>query len=145
AVIQANATKSADTINLAAGDYYLSLGQLDVCDDLTIIGTGPGGTGQAQPTRIIGGNGGADSRVFEGKGAGLTLSGMYLGGADLAPSVAQGGLIRAVGSTVDVDNALLTGFATAVHNNGSAQGSSLTAQGGVIYAVASNVTFTNAR
>ncbi len=95
AVIAANAADGADTIELPAGVFVLSIegadedgaltGDLDVTDDLTVVGRGAG------RTMIIGT--GTD-RLFDAWWASLTIDDVTLTGGG---GVSDGGAVRGVG------------------------------------------------
>ena len=113
---------AADTVVLGGGEYDLTLpgsgntnltGDLDVSEDLTIQGAGPGSTG-------IDGNGAATTdRVLHVTNSGMTLS--LTGLAVYRGRAAGGGGINAAGSTVNLTNAAVTGnLATTTQGGGVA-------------------------
>lgn len=84
AILAANSTSGADTINVPAGTYNLTLsgtddtaaaGDLDILDDTTIVGAGVGVT-------IInaGGTSGINDRVFDVQGGSLDITGVTVQG-----------------------------------------------------------------
>ena len=75
AITNANANAEADVINLPAGTYTLTSGELDITSEVTITGAGAG-------TTIIDGN--SDSRVFHlnDSNSTLTLTDLTIQGGD---------------------------------------------------------------
>jgi hypothetical protein len=129
AVLQANASPGPDTIKLPPGQYSLSLtgadedfaatGDLDVRDDLTIVGAGRNET-------VIGG-----CRAFDVFGVNLTLSGATVGGG----SDDHGGAISVQSGSLALDNVRVSGHLSVPDGN---------LYGGGIYAVDSSVSIVNA-
>nr|WP_161501586.1 cadherin-like domain-containing protein [Rhodopirellula sp. SM50] len=114
AIIATNNTAGADMIQLSSGTYSLTLtgageddaatGDLDINDDLTIIGTGVG-------TTIIdgGGNGaaaGTTDRVLDVSGATVAISGLTIQGGDLLNH--GGGLKLDFASDVTLSDVVMT-------------------------------------
>ncbi|MCA9197844.1 MAG: DUF4347 domain-containing protein, partial [Planctomycetales bacterium] len=150
AIIAANNTAGADTINLGAGTYTLTLsgtfedlaatGDLDITSDITISGLGAGST-------IISGAGISD-RAFDIKGSGsLTLDSLTV--ADASTTNIAGGAVYSAGSftatgvvfdNLSVTNAdggavyIETGTANltnvALINNSATNGGALSVNGG---------------
>ncbi|MBT8149263.1 MAG: DUF4347 domain-containing protein, partial [Gammaproteobacteria bacterium] len=112
AILATNAdTGVADTINIAAGTYTLAIGgtledlaatgDLDITDDLTILGTGIG-------TTIIEGN--TIDRVFDVLSGTVTISDLTVQGGDTTIDGGDGaGLQVGAAANVTVTNALFTG------------------------------------
>jgi hypothetical protein len=72
------AAKAGDTIQLQAGTYELSFGQLNITKQLTVLGAGPGAT------TIEVGAAGLSSRVINVEnGVGLTMSGVTIAGGEV--------------------------------------------------------------
>jgi hypothetical protein len=72
------AAKAGDTIQLQAGTYELSFGQLNITKQLTILGAGPGAT------TIEVGAAGLRSRVINVEnGVGLTMTGLTITGGEV--------------------------------------------------------------
>jgi LPXTG-motif cell wall-anchored protein len=128
ALDQANAHPGPDLISLPAGTYTLALagrgddanltGDLDVLDDVLIVGTA--GTGA---TTI---DGAGLDRVFDVVGGSLSVQGLTITGGD--PGVASlqhGGGIRALGHPVTVLDSVLT--ANTAHEGGGVYADSTTA------------------
>src|SRR5262245_27606167 len=69
--LAANASTGADTINVPAGTYVLSLGDLDIRDDLTVVGAGANAS-------IVDAN--SLGRVFQNFGATVNIAGMAIRG-----------------------------------------------------------------
>ena len=109
AIINANSTPGTDTINLGAGTYTLTIGgagenaaatgDLDITDNLTIVGAGA-------DTTIIDASGLSD-RVFE-VFAGMTLdiSGVTITGGNTSATSDRGGAINNLGTLLVTDSAL---------------------------------------
>lgn len=124
AIMEANALAGADTIILPAGNYALTAagagedfaasGDLDIRDDVTIIGAGAGTT-----TIDASGLGERIIQVFSG--VNFNLSGVTLTGGSVTGSE-DGGAIRSVG-TVTISDAVITGNSSqddggAINNSG---------------------------
>ena len=112
AVIAANAAPDPDTIQLAGGTYTLTIegdtedasefGDLDVLNDLTIVGAGP------EATVIDGAWASNPDRVLDmpGTGADLVLSGLTIRDGDVTPGDGGGGIVVDAGNSLtatDVD------------------------------------------
>ena len=115
AIIAANQTAGHDTIILTSETYELSetntldeefFGDLDVSDDLTIIGTSP------NATTIKGASG---FRVFEVTGGVLTLENLAITGGQASGNQAGGGIFVANGAT-------LSATRVSVHDNQAEDG-----------------------
>ncbi|WP_028470765.1 DUF4347 domain-containing protein, partial [Neptunomonas japonica] len=124
AIIAANANADADTITLGAGTYTLTIagsgtavaGDLDIANDLSIIGAGASNT-------IIDGNG--IDRIFQLKDAGtdFNLTSLTLQGGD-AGSVKGGAImIGHAGATVSLNQVVISGntadWGAGVYNQGT--------------------------
>jgi hypothetical protein len=128
ALDQANAHPGPDLISLPAGTYTVALagrgddanltGDLDVLDDVLIVGTAGAGA-----TTI---DGAGLDRVFDVVGGSLSVQGLTITGGD--PGVASlqhGGGIRALGHPVTVLDSVLT--ANTAHEGGGVYADSTTA------------------
>jgi hypothetical protein len=122
AILDANASPGADTINVPAGSYQLTLGELQITDDLTIIGNNvPGST-------VI--DAGLQSRIFEvfGVNANFSWLTMQNGLAD------HGGGILNDGGAMSVSHCGLGGiqvnYAISNTNGSDASGGGIYSTGG---------------
>ncbi|MEO8325262.1 MAG: DUF4347 domain-containing protein, partial [Nitrospirota bacterium] len=103
AIIDANAAPGTDTIIIPTGTYVLTIGKLNINDNLIITGAGAG-------TTIIDGN--ANDRVFETQGSSTTtMSGVTI----------QNGRASGNGAGVFVDNSSILNLSDAIltNNNGT--------------------------
>jgi hypothetical protein len=125
AVLAANATPGADTIDLSAGRYVLSLGQLEVRDDLTIAGAGPVNLATGDGAFI---DAAQQGRVFQVLGAHVNIVRVAITGG----SASRGAGIDVVGGTLQVTNSLI-GFNRALSSDGTdAMGGGIYNQGGTV-------------
>jgi len=107
AVTQANLQSNTPTIELQAGTFQLTSGQLGLGESMNIVGAGPGGPNGTTIEQTDG-----QHRVFEVDGS-TTLSGLEITGGHLAPSwtsgaTEEGGGILVEGS-LSLQDALVTG------------------------------------
>ncbi|MCL4858862.1 MAG: right-handed parallel beta-helix repeat-containing protein, partial [Caldilineaceae bacterium] len=119
AIQQANATTAADTINLPAGTYAITIppgsgddaasGDLDILYPLTLIGAGPGAT-------II--DAGGLDRIFEiyETGGNVTLNGLTIRNGYSAED--GGGIYNLSPGTLRLENVAITGNTTEVEGGG---------------------------
>jgi CSLREA domain-containing protein len=119
ALQEANALAGADTINVAAGTYVLTAGELQIGSDMTIAGAGAA-------TTIIDGN--ANGSVFRGGSTAVGISGLTIQNGSVDASTLGGGISLFAGS-----NASLTDVV--VQNNSAGEG-------GGIYSSNVNLTLT---
>jgi CSLREA domain-containing protein len=109
AVIAANATPGPAVINLPAGVYTLTLGgaddtaalgDLDIADDVAIVGA-------AASTTVV--DGAAHDRVFEILGGRATLIGVTVRNGDLAIGGGGGGISNRAGASLTLVNSVVSG------------------------------------
>jgi CSLREA domain-containing protein len=115
AIFAANITPGADDVSVPAGNYMLTLGQLDISDDLTVTGAGSGNT-------VIDGN--ASSRVIEISGASaVTAALVNVSISNGSTGVAPGGcILNSAGHTLTLTDTVVSGCASSgggIHNDGT--------------------------
>jgi predicted outer membrane repeat protein len=159
AIIQANASKGADTINLPAGTYSFSLagagednaatGDLDIRDDLTIVGAGSDATTitAAQSDRVfqiwgasvdvsrvtVSGGRSAQGAGFDSQHGALKITQCQIAGnATLSDSAdGMGGAVSLVGGSLEVVHSDIWSN-TAYALGGSARGGAIYNWGGAV-------------
>jgi hypothetical protein len=119
AIAQANASPGADTVQLVAGNYHLSGGELGITDSVTLAGAG------ARRTTIDGSGSPGEARVIHivpSAPAAVTISGLTITGGHL-----QGG--DGGGVFLDSRGSLLNLVGVAVNSNEAFNGAGVRADG----------------